>query len=76
MKEPGTRSADMDDRKVLVWHKNPAPPVIHLDGDCPTLSQSTIPDRSEPYAGPRSAAWTALREALELPGSRKCDRCM
>jgi hypothetical protein len=66
----------MTEVTVLVWHKNPAPPVIHVDGDCPTLSRSNVPDRLEPYSGPRSAGWMRLSDAIRLPGAKKCDRCM
>jgi len=63
-----------DQALVLVWQKNPRPPVVHVDGGCPTLSRSSIPDRSVPFGGRGSAGWVPRREARRR-NFALCSRC-
>lgn len=62
------------EQKVLVWDKNPAPPVIHRDGSCPSLSRSEVPEASRDFRR-GDAGWLPLNEAERVRGARKCDRC-
>jgi hypothetical protein len=63
-------------QRVLVWQKNPAPPVIHARADCPSLkARSVVPGESQQFRGPGTAGWLRLDQAMELPHARKCQKC-
>jgi hypothetical protein len=67
----------MPEAIVLVWHKNPRPPVIHRDESCPSLARSVIPGRKSPYwSGKGTAGWLPVAEARRVPEARLCGRCM
>ncbi len=70
------RVLDRGHEVVLVWQRNPRPPVIHIHGGCPTLSRSVVPHSSIEFKGPGTAGWIRLEEAIRLPGTRLCQRCM
>jgi hypothetical protein len=61
---------------VLIWQRNPRPPIIHISGDCPSLSRSAIPHSSVSFTGLGTAGWMQLDEAIRLVGPRFCKRCM
>lgn len=61
---------------VLVWQKNPRPAVIHLNGACLSLYQSSVPDPSVKFRGPGTAGWLPLHEAQNLRDVRMCGHCM
>jgi hypothetical protein len=61
---------------VLIWHKNPPPPMIHVGPACPALAHSVIPQSFVRYRGPRSAGWLTFAEAQAVPGIRLCRRCL
>jgi hypothetical protein len=63
------------DTPVLVWQKNPRPPVVHASGSCPTLARSSVPPTSTRFNGPGTAGWLPVEEARQMPGAGFCERC-
>jgi len=64
------------DSLVLVWQRNPKPPVVHRNERCLTLSRSKVPDQSVAFGGSGTAGWLLLQEAERLPNMKLCGHCM
>jgi hypothetical protein len=60
---------------ILVWQKNPRPPVVHASGDCPTLARSSVPPTTARFGGPGTAGWVSVEEARQIADAAFCERC-